>query len=229
MTKNIQILLVDDQMLVREGLRRLLELEPDFEIVGTATNGAEALTTVERLYAQGTPPAVVLLDIRMPGMDGITATRRLKERWPDIHIVILTTFDDTELIQAGLQAGAHSYLLKDHTPENLAQTVRVAARGQVLLQPDIASKAFVPLPLPVPGNIPPVALSIDSTGYTEQLSTREREILALLAQGASNRLIAERLYLREGTVKNYVSTIIGKLHVQDRTQVALKARELGIV
>jgi DNA-binding NarL/FixJ family response regulator len=207
----------------------LLELEPDFEIVGTAGNGEEALTTIEHLYARGTPPIVVLLDIRMPGMDGITATRLLKERWPDMHVVILTTFDDTELIQAGLQAGADSYLLKEHTPENLALTVHLAASGQVLLQPDIASKAFFPLPIPVASNSPPVAISVDSAEYTEQLSTREREILALLAQGASNRLIAERLYLREGTVKNYVSTIIGKLRVQDRTQVALMARELGFV
>jgi DNA-binding NarL/FixJ family response regulator len=229
MRECIRVLLVDDQMLVREGLRRLLELELDFEVVGAVAGGEDALAIVERLYAAGTPPTVILVDIRMPGIDGITTTKRLKKNWPDAHIVILTTFDNPELIHAGLQAGAQGYLLKDSTPENLALTVRLAAHGQVLLQPDIASKAFSPLPSSVADNPPPVTLSVDNEKYTEPLSEREREILALLAQGASNRLIAERLYLREGTIKNYVSGIISKLRVQDRTQAALKARELGFL
>ncbi len=227
MIERIRVLLVDDQMLMREGLRRLLELEPDFEVAGSAGNGEDALATVERLCAADALPDVVLLDIRMPGLDGIATTRLLKARWPDVRIVILTTFDDSELIHESLQAGASSYVLKDHTPENLALTVRLAARGQVLLQPDIASKAFSALPSSVSGHALAGEVSVDSEKYTEPLSGREREILLLLAQGASNRQIAERLYLREGTVKNYVSTIIGKLRVQDRTQAALKARELG--
>ena len=229
MTEHLSIVLIDDQMLVREGLRRLLELEPDFEVVETIESGEDALVTIERLYTMGMPPNVVLLDIRMPGIDGITTAKRLKERWPDIHLVFLTTFDDAELVQAGLRAGAHSYLLKDSTPENLALTVRLAAQGQVLLQPDIAGKAFSPLVSPSISHTPSTTLPVYSDEYTEPLSEREHEILALLAQGVSNRLIAERLYLREGTVKNYVSTIISKLRVQDRTQAALKARELGFV
>src|SRR5689334_23115856 len=142
MGKRIRVLIVDDQTLVREGFRKLLEMEPDFEIVDTAHDGQAALAIVEQLYAQQKPADVILMDIRMPRMDGIAATRELKKRWLDAHIVILTTFDDVELIHAGLHAGALGYLLKDVTSEQLAATVRMAAQGQVLLQPDIASKVF---------------------------------------------------------------------------------------
>jgi DNA-binding NarL/FixJ family response regulator len=239
MTARIRVLIVDDQALVREGLRKLLELEPDLEVVGTAGDGEAALATVESLYAQHTPPDVILMDIRMPRMDGIAATRAIKERRPASHIVILTTFDDTELIYAGLYAGALGYSLKDITAEELAMTVRAAARGQVLLQPDIASKVFSALTPSIPArssspttNAPPSSSSastyIDSTAYVEHLTEREREILTLVASGASNRQIAENLYLTEGTVKNHMSNILSKLGVRDRTQAALKAKELGL-
>src|SRR5437588_4596760 len=142
MAQRIRVLIVDDQTLVREGFRKLLELEPDFEVVGTAGDGEAAIDAVEHLHQVGTPPNVVLMDIRMPRMDGIAATSVVKARWPGSHIVILTTFDDTELIHAGLRAGALGYSLKDITAEQLAMTVRTAAQGQVLLQPDIASKVF---------------------------------------------------------------------------------------
>ena len=239
MTARIRVLVVDDQTLVREGFRKLLELEPDFEVVGTASDGEAAITAVERLHSAGTPPDVILMDIRMPRMDGIAATRALKERWPDSHIVILTTFDDTELIHAGLRAGALGYSLKDITAEQLAMTVRTAASGQVLLQPDIASKAFsafapsasvrssTPSPNATSSPFSP-STYIDSMAYIEQLTEREREILALVAKGASNRQVAESLYLTEGTVKNHMSSILSKLGVRDRTQAALKARELGL-
>ena len=232
MAQRIRVLIVDDQTLVREGFRKLLELEPDFEVVGTASDGEAALALVERLREQATPPDVILMDIRMPRMDGIAATRAIKERWPDAHIVILTTFDDTELIHAGLRAGALGYSLKDITSEELAMTVRTAARGQVLLQPDIASKAFSVLaPTPAP-NYSTASTSaptyIDSTTSIEHLTEREREILALVARGASNRPIAENLYLTEGTVKNHMSNILSKLGVRDRTQAAIKAKELGL-
>src|SRR5579859_743556 len=120
MTARIRVLIVDDQELVREGFRKLLEFEPDLEVVGTAGDGEAALATVERLYAQHTPPDVILMDIRMPHMDGIAATRAIKQGWPASHIVILTTFDDTELIYAGLHTGALGYSLKDITAEELA-------------------------------------------------------------------------------------------------------------
>ncbi len=237
MAERIRILIVDDQTLVREGFRKLLELEPDFEVVGTASDGEAALAAVERLSTTNTRPDVILMDIRMPRMDGIAATKALKERWHDAHIVILTTFDDIELIHAGLQAGALGYSLKDITAEQLAMTVRTAAHGQVLLQPDIASKVFSALPSPVkklsspPNNsyTPPKSDYIDSTMYVEQLTEREREILTLIAQGASNRQVAERLYVTEGTIKNHMSSILGKLGVRDRTQAVLKAKELGLV
>ncbi len=240
MAERIRVLIVDDQTLVREGLRKLLELEAGFEVVDTAADGEAAAATVERLYGDGTPPDVILMDIRMPRVDGIAATRAIKARWPDMHIVILTTFDDTELIREGLHAGALGYSLKDMTAEQLAMTVRTAARGQVLLQPDIASKVFSTLMSPTParqtghnqsGPYPPHGAPtpyMDSSSLIEELTEREREILAMVAQGASNRQIAEALYVTEGTVKNHMSNILGKLGVRDRTQAALKARELGL-
>ena len=236
MAQRIRIMIVDDQTLVREGLRKLLELEPDFEVAAMAADGEVALALVERLYAQSTPPDVILMDIRMPRVDGIAATRAIKQRWPGAHIVILTTFDDTELIHAGLRAGALGYSLKDITSEELAMTVRTAARGQVLLQPDIASKVFSALaparPSPPASNFSTGSAStpmyIDPTTSVEQLTEREREILALVARGASNRQIAENLYLTEGPVKNHMSNILSKLGVRDRTQAAIKAKELGL-
>jgi DNA-binding NarL/FixJ family response regulator len=239
MTQRIRVLIVDDQTLVREGFRKLLELEPNIEVVDTAANGEAALAAAERLYAAGTPPDVILMDIRMPHMDGIAATKVFKERWPDAHIVILTTFDDVELIQEGLRAGALGYSLKDITAEQLAMTIRTAASGQVLLQPDIASKVFSAL-TPSSSTKSPASSTnytsfsstpttyIERTVYIEQLTEREREILALVAKGASNRQVAERLYVTEGTVKNHMSNILSKLGVRDRTQAVLKAKELGL-
>ncbi len=233
MTQKIRVLIVDDQTLVREGFRKLLELESDFEVLDTASDGRAALAAAERLYAANTPPDVILMDIRMPGMDGIAATQALKANWPALRIVILTTFDEVELIQAGLHAGALGYLLKDTTAEQLAMTIRLAARGQVLLQPDIASKIFSTFALPSSPPIPPPQASastpsISMDGLIEPLTEREREILILVAKGSSNRQVAESLYLTEGTVKNHMSSILGKLGVRDRTQAALKAKELGL-
>jgi DNA-binding NarL/FixJ family response regulator len=226
MSSRIRVLIVDDQTLVREGFRKLLELEPDFEVIDTASDGEAAVAATERLYAAGTPPDVLLMDIRMPRMDGIAATHAIKARWPDAHIVILTTFDEVELISAGLHAGALGYLLKDTTSEQLATTIRAAARGQVLLQAEIANKVFSTLP----STPPPKTTSSSPTmpDLPEPLTEREREILALVAKGASNRQISETLFITEGTVKNHLSNILGKLGVRDRTQAALKAREWGL-
>ncbi|HEY5001553.1 MAG TPA: response regulator transcription factor [Ktedonobacteraceae bacterium] len=235
MLDHIRVLIVDDQTLVREGFRKLLEFEPDFEVVGTASDGEAALVLIERLYNEDAPPHVVLMDIRMPRMDGIAATRAIKTRWADLPIVILTTFDDTELIHNGLRAGALGYSLKDITSEELAMTVRMAARGQMLLQPDIASKVFSVLTLTSPiqsfaltTNASLIPMDSDGTTHVGQLTEREHDILKLLAQGTSNRQIAEKLYLTEGTVKNHMSNILSKLGVRDRTQAALKAKELGL-
>ncbi|EFH81128.1 response regulator [Ktedonobacter racemifer] len=228
MAKCIHVLIVDDQRLLREGFRKLIEMEPDFEAVGMAGDGEEALAVAERLHAERTAPDVVLMDVRMPRMDGIAATRAFKERWPESRIVILTTFDDSELIHAGLQAGALGYVLKDITAEQLATSIRAAAQGQVLLHPDIASKVIASLSsVPTETAVTPATPPSIGGSDLAQLTEREREILALLAHGASNREISEALYITGGTVKNHLSNILGKLGVRDRTQAALKARELG--
>lgn len=244
MSRRIRVLIVDDQTLVREGFRKLLELEPDFEIVGTASDGEVALTTVQRLAETEMLPDVILMDIRMPHMDGIATTKALKVRWPHIHIVILTTFDDIELIQTGMQAGAVGYLLKDVTAEQLASTIRAAANGQVLLQQDIACKVFAAFTTvdPTTRENSIAIKSVEKSGASqsdlyittlvtssiETLTEREREILAQVAKGIPNRQIAENLFLAEGTVKNHMSNILSKLGVRDRTQAALKAKELGL-
>ncbi len=217
MTAPIRILLVDDQRLMREGLRILLELEPDLEVVGEAENGEAALEAYATLR-----PDLVLMDVRMPGMDGVEATWRLRERWPEARVVILTTFDDDEYVFEGLRAGALGYLLKDVSGSELAQAVRTVAGGGALIQPSVARKVVAEF-----ARLAPPARVADA-GLADPLSEREVEILRLLAQGLTNRQIADRLSLAEGTVKNYVTIILDKLGVHDRTQAAIRARQLGI-
>jgi len=218
MADQIRILLVEDQRLMREGLRILLELEPDLEIAGEATNGQEALDR----YAE-IEPDVVLMDVRMPGMDGVEATWRLRERWPSALVVILTTFDDDEYVFEGLRAGARGYLLKDVSGHDLAEAVRTVAAGGALIEPSVARRVVAEFARMAP----PVRQPDD--GLAEPLLEREREILRLMAQGLTNREIADRLSLAQGTVKNYVTTILQKLGARDRTQAALRARELGML
>ncbi len=218
MAEPIRILLVDDQRLMREGLRTLFELEPDLDVVGEAGDGEEALLAYERLQ-----PDVTLMDIRMPGMDGVEATRRLRERWPGARVVILTTFDDDEFVFEGLRAGALGYLLKDVSGGELAEAVRKVMRGGALIEPSVARKVvaeFARLAMPARGM---------EAGLPEPLSEREREVLGLLARGLTNREIANQLHLAEGTVKNYVTNILGKIGARDRTQAALRAQELGLL
>ena len=218
MAEPIRILLVDDQRLMREGLRILLELEPDLGIAGEAENGQAALEAYADLQ-----PDVVLMDVRMPGMDGVEATWRLRERWPEAPVIILTTFDDDEYVFEGLRAGAQGYLLKDVSGHDLAEAVRTVAAGGALIEPSVARKVvaeFARLARPA---------RPAEAGLAEPLSDREGEILRLLAQGLSNREIATRLSLAEGTVKNYVTNVLQKLGTRDRTQAALRARELGLL
>ena len=218
MAEQIRVLLVDDQRLMREGLRILLELEPDLEIAGEATNGQEALEA----YAE-IEPDVVLMDVRMPGMDGVEATWRLRERWPSALVIILTTFDDDEYVFEGLRAGARGYLLKDVSGHDLADAVRTVAAGGALIEPSVARRVVAEF-----ARMAPPARKPDD-GFAEPFSEREREILRLMAQGFTNREIAGRLSLAQGTVKNYVTTILQKLGCRDRTQAALRARELGLL
>ena len=232
MAEPIRVLLVDDQKLMREGLRVLLELEPSgahsahsgaqsargLVVVGEAGDGQAALEAYESLQ-----PDVVLMDIRMPGMDGVEATWRLRERWPQARVIILTTFDDDEYVFEGLRAGALGYLLKDVSGTELAEAVRTVAAGGALVEPSVARKVLAEF-----ARLAPPARSPEES-LPEPLSEREREVLGLLARGLSNREIATHLSLAEGTVKNYVTGILQKLGVRDRTQAAVRARELGLI
>jgi DNA-binding NarL/FixJ family response regulator len=218
MKEMIRLLLVDDQRLMRDGLRILLELESDFEVVGEAEDGARALECYQELA-----PDVVLMDIRMPVMDGVEATRRLREFDPNARIIILTTFDDNEYIFEGLRAGARGYLLKDVSGEELADAIRKVAAGGSMIEPSVARKVVAEFARLAP--ITPQA----AEELIEPLSEREIEILKLVSQGMTNKEIAARLYLAEGTVKNYVTSILQKIGARDRTQAAIRGRELGLL
>lgn len=218
MSDVVRVLLVDDQRLMREGLATLLELEPGMTVVGEAANGDEALVRYDELT-----PDVVLMDVRMPLMDGVEATRRINQRWPGARVIILTTFDDDEYILEGLRAGALGYLLKDVSVEELTAAIHTVMQGGVLIEPSVARKVVAELTRLGPMDTGRVSM------LTEPLSQREQEILALLAQGQTNREIASRLHLAEGTVKNYITNILGKIGARDRTQAALRARELGLL
>jgi DNA-binding NarL/FixJ family response regulator len=196
----------------------LLGVHPDIEVVGEAGDGAEA---VDRVAACA--PDVVLMDLRMPVLDGVAATRHLRIDHPGVRVIALTTFDDDEDVFAALRAGAVGYLLKDVSSARLVEAVLAAARGESVLQPSVAAKvvarvAALPAESPAPAAQPLVV----------PLSERELDVVRLLAQGRSNREIAAALYLAEGTVKNHVTSVLGKLGARDRTQAALRARELGI-
>jgi DNA-binding NarL/FixJ family response regulator len=210
----IRVLLVDDQRLMREGLRTLLELQRDLRVVGEAGDGQQAEELIAKLQ-----PSVVLMDLRMPRVDGVTATQRIKRRWPEVQVLVLTTFDDDELVFRSIEAGASGYLLKDVGSDALADAVRAANRGEAPLQPSVARKILGRLRSNPSGPSAPPAPALPA----QRLTAREREILALLGQGAANRDIADRLALTEGTVKNYISVILAKTGLHDRTQAALFA------
>jgi DNA-binding NarL/FixJ family response regulator len=216
-SERVRVLIVDDQALFREGLRTLLSARAEMLVVGEAADGDEAVALVEQLQ-----PAVVLMDLRMPGADGIQATARIRSRWPHIPVLVLTTFDDDANLFGALRAGAAGYLLKDVSSETLVAAIQAATRGESFLQSTVTGRVVAAFARLMEGGGPrPEALVLP-------LSPRERQILALLGE-ASNKEIADRLCLAEGTVKNHVTNILTKLDVRDRTQAAIRARQLGLV
>ena len=214
MTQPITVLLVDDHAMVRQGVRAFLATQPDLSVVGEAASGVEAVTQAAQLI-----PDVVLMDLVMPGMDGVEATRQVKRVSPRTQVVVLTSYHEDEHIFPALKAGALSYILKDVSPNELAEAIRKAALGEAVLHPRVAARVIKELQ-----GVPRDAINV----YNE-LSDRELEVLKLIAEGLSNAAIAERLVLSEKTVKGHVSNILSKLQVADRTQAAVYAWREGVV
>jgi len=210
----ITVLVVDDHAVVREGVRAFLVTQPDLAVVGTAASGEEAL----RLAAEHVPD-VVVMDLVMPGMDGVETTRRLRQISPRSQVLVLTSYDQDEFIFPAIRAGAHSYLLKEVGPEELADAIRKAARGEAVLHPRVAARVIQELH----------GARQDQPNAFTQLSERELEVLKLIANGLSNAEIAARLIISEKTVKSHVSNILDKLHLEDRTQAAVYAWREGVV
>ncbi|MGD1900561.1 MAG: response regulator [Phormidesmis sp.] len=213
----IRILLVDDQYLIREGIASLLELESMMEVVGIAANGKEAIA-----QAQDLKPNIVLMDVRMPKMNGVEATAKIKQTVPACQIIMLTTFDDEEYIVQSLLAGACGYLMKDIPSKDLVQAIKLAYAGVYQLAPEVAGKL-----------IGAIKSNKGTTATTQQpvetpLTAREREVIKLIAKGSTNKGIARALHVSEGTVKNHVSNILMRLELRDRTQAAIYAFENGL-
>jgi DNA-binding NarL/FixJ family response regulator len=211
----IRILICDDQAIVCEGLQAILSTAQDIEIVGTANDGAQAVEMIA--VAQ---PDVILMDLKMPVMNGVQATRLIHERHPQVRMLVLTTYDADEWVFDAIRSGASGYLLKDTPRERLIEAIQDTAAGKTPVDPNVAGKLFAQV---AQGTAPP------DTTIAEDLSEREREVLGLLARGMTNTEIAKRLYLSEGTVRNYVSAILAKLDVPDRTQAAVLALRYGLV
>lgn len=214
MNKPITVLLVDDHEVVRGGLRAFLNSLPDFEVVGEAGSGVEAVEQVEALV-----PDVVLMDLVMPGLDGVEATRQLKDDSPRTQIIILTSFHEDEHIFPALQAGAISYLLKDVKATELVEAIRRAASGEATLHPRVAERVIKEFRVGDP----------DRQRHFTDLTEREMEVLKLIAGGHSNQKIADQLVISVGTVKGHVSNILSKLHLADRTQAAVYAWKEGLI
>jgi DNA-binding NarL/FixJ family response regulator len=203
----IRILLVDDQGIIREGLGSLLRSKPDIEVIGEAENGQIAVDMAIALQ-----PDVVLMDVRMPVMDGVAAIRVLRQKAPDVKVLVLTTFDDDEYITQAMGCGAKGYLLKDTPSEELAQAIRAVYKGYTQMGPGLFEKVML-----APANI----IEPEPSPEFDQLTPREKEVLQLIAQGLNNREIAQELYISERTVKNHVNSILSRLNLRDRTQAAI--------
>ncbi len=209
----INVMLIDDHRVVRQGLRDFLELQEDIEIVGEAANGEDGVQLARELL-----PDVVLMDLVMPGMDGVETTRRLKAASPSTRVIVLTSFADDNKVFPAIKAGAISYLLKDISPEDLAHAIRAAQRNEAVLHPEVAAKLMQEFSAPK-----------SNEAMVEQLTAREMDVLRLIAKGKSNKEIADNLIVSEKTIKTHVSNILSKLHLADRTQVAIYALRQRLV
>ncbi len=210
----ISVLIADDHTLFRKGVRKMLEAEEDMEVVGEAATGREALEQARALV-----PDIIIMDIQMPDLNGIEATRTIHREMPHIGIIFVTMFEDDEFVFQGLQAGGRGYILKDADPETMLRAIRAVAHGESLLGPTIAQKALRQF----------AALPGKQTPLVDDLTPREQEVLRLIAEGRSNKEIAAALCLSEKTVKNHINNIFSKLHVYDRTQAMLYAIRKGLV
>ena len=222
----VRVLVADDQQLMRDGITSLLSIQDGIEVIGAAASGQEAIE-----QAMALRPDVILMDVRMPVLDGVAATTAIRQQLPDCQILMLTTFDDDTYVLDALRAGAVGYLLKDIPARDLAQAIQAAHRRIYQLDPAVASRLVASLTAQPPqeNRLPAPAMPAVSAAKTLDLSEREREVLRLIAQGATNREIAEHLVISEGTVKNHISHILGRLGLRDRTQAAIYAREHGVL
>jgi DNA-binding NarL/FixJ family response regulator len=211
----IKVLIADDHKMFRQGLRMLFEMEPDIKIVGEARDGLEAEQMTDSL-----DPDVILMDINMPGMDGVEATRRILKSHPDANVIILTMFREDEHVFQAIKAGAHGYVLKDADSNEVTRAIRAVAAGESVLDTAMTGKVFQQFK---------VMSEMTEKSNAEGLTERELEILALIAHGESNREIGDKLFLSEKTIKNYITSIFQKLQTNDRTQAAVYALQRGLI
>ena len=210
----MRVIICDDQSIVRDGLEMLLRLEPDIEVVGTAEDGASAIEMVAKKR-----PDLVLMDLKMPITNGVEATRQIKANYPEVKVLVLTTYDNDEWVFDAIRAGASGYLLKDTPRDELVKAIRGTATGRTFLDPSVAGKVLEQVSS---------QQTQPATLITSKLTYREIEVLRLIARGLSNKDISDRLFLSEGTVRNHVSAILAKLGVSDRTQAAVIAIQHGL-
>jgi DNA-binding NarL/FixJ family response regulator len=211
--RKIRILITDDHPVVREGLSAMLSREGDIEVVGEAKNGVEAVSKAGELQ-----PDIVLMDLRMPEMDGVEAMQRIKAEYPDIRFIVLTTYDSDEYIFKGIEAGARAYLLKDAPRDDLFKAIRAVSRGESLIEPAVAGKVL--------DRLAELSRQVQAP---ETLSEREIEVLTLIARGSSNKIIADNLHIGQSTVKTHIQSIFHKLDVNDRTEAVTVAVRKGII
>lgn len=226
----VRVLVADDQQLMRDGIASLLSIQEGIEVIGAAANGQEAIEQALALR-----PDVILMDVRMPVLDGVAATAAIRRQLPDCQVLMLTTFEDDAYVLDALRAGAVGYLLKDIPARDLAQAIQAARRRIYQLDPAVANRLVASLTAQprqesrAPAPVMPAPGAAVSAAKPPDLSERELEVLRLIAQGATNREIAEHLVISEGTVKNHISHILGRLGLRDRTQAAIYAREHGVL